>query len=89
MATFTINTTASQDICLKNVMGDPQEWSQNALNVRAKSAGDKIINNLISYCNANEIAIPVGRDAQILKADELGLVFDVSTSDGPASSSGE
>lgn len=81
MATFTITTTEAQDICLKNVMGNPQEWSQNALDVRAKNAGDEIINNLISHCNANDIAIPVGRDAQILKADELELVYDVSNNE--------
>ncbi|MDA9002747.1 hypothetical protein N9J19_00085 [bacterium] len=83
MATFTITTTEAQDICLKNVMGNPQDWSQNAIDVRAKSAGDKIITNLISHCNANEIAIPVGRDAQIIKADELNLVYDVSNNERP------
>ena len=74
MANYTITTTASEEIALSSVMGSAQDWLENAIQERARIAGDKIIENLISHCNANNIAIAVGRDAQITQANTLGLV---------------
>lgn len=79
MATYTITTTAAEEICLTNVMASPEDWAQNALSERARIAGNKIVADLVEHCNANSIALAVGRDAQIIQANTLGLVHDAST----------
>jgi hypothetical protein len=52
----------------------PQEWADNAVTNRARIAGDEIVAKLVTHCNENEIALAVGRDAQITQAFELGVV---------------
>ena len=37
-------------------------------------AGEEIVAKLVAYCNENEIALAVGRDAQITQAFDLNVV---------------
>lgn len=78
MADYTVTTTEAEEISLRSVMLDPEEWITNNLKDRARIAGDTIVKDLIDHCNANGLEIPTGRDAQILRANELGLVYIVT-----------
>lgn len=51
-----------------------QEWVDNAATNRARIAVDEIIQLLVAHCNANDIALAVGRDAQVTQAYALGVV---------------
>ncbi len=42
MATYTVTVNDAQDKALRHVMLDPQEWVQNAINVRATDAIEMI-----------------------------------------------
>jgi hypothetical protein len=42
MATYTVTVNAAQDKALRYVMLDPQEWVQNAIDVRATDAIEMI-----------------------------------------------
>ena len=80
MADYTISITDSELTALSTVMADPQEWAQHNLKERARLAMKPIIDNLIEHCNDNEIAIAVGKDAQIAQAQSLGLIHVVDSS---------
>jgi len=75
---ITITLTDTQVKSAETVMTDIQDWTQNAINVRAKRAQDNIIELLVSHCNENEIALGVGVDAQVQQAYDLGLVRALS-----------
>ena len=79
MANYTITTTDTEELILASVMGDPQEWLTNLIQEKARVKGDSIIANLVTHCNDNEIALAVGRSAQITQAQELGLISAAAT----------
>lgn len=74
MPTITINLTDTQLKGMEYVAPTPQEWAENAVTERARIANDEIVAALVAHCNANEIAIATGKDAQIAQAFELGVV---------------
>ena len=80
MADYTISITDTELTELSTVMADPQEWAQHNLKERARLAMKAIIDTLIEHCNDNEIAIAVGKDAQIAQAQSLGLIHVVDGS---------
>jgi|TARA_B100000035_G_scaffold282249_1_gene263686 exopolysaccharide biosynthesis predicted pyruvyltransferase EpsI len=51
-----------------------QDWADNALKNRARIAKEEIISLLVAHCNANDIAIATGEDAQVTQAYDLELV---------------
>ena len=53
----------------------PQDWADNAVTNRARIAIDEICGMLMTHCNDNEIAMAVGKDAQVAQAFELGVVM--------------
>jgi nitrogenase molybdenum-iron protein alpha/beta subunit len=80
MADYTITITDTELTALSTVMADPQEWAEHNLKERARLAMKPIIDSLIEHCNNNEIAIAVGKDAQIAQAQTLGLIHVVDGS---------
>jgi len=72
--TITIELTDTQFKGLEYAALSPQEWAENAVTERARIAGGEIVAALVAHCNANEIAIATGKDAQIAQAFELGVV---------------
>ena len=74
MVDITVTLTDSENKALGYAAFSQQDWADNALKERARRAGDEIIAKLVTHCNANEIAIATGRDAQINQAFELGVV---------------
>lgn len=75
MPSITIEITDTELKCMEYAAASPQDWADNAVTNRARIAGDEIVAALVAHCNANEIAISTGRDAQIAQAFELGVVM--------------
>lgn len=74
MANITVELTATQTKCLEYVANSVQDWADNALHNRARIAQDEIIAKLVEHCNANDVTIATGVDAQITQAYDLGVV---------------
>lgn len=84
MADYTITLTDGQIKAADYVMADIQSWVQNCINVRVGKAQKQIVDLLVDHCNANEIAIATGIDAQIQQAYDLELIqtlVDASSED--------
>jgi len=74
MPNITITVTDTEQKCLEYAALSPSDWADNVVKNRARIAKDEIIAALVAHCNANEIAIATGKDAQIAQAFELGVV---------------
>jgi hypothetical protein len=71
MPNITVTLTDTQNKCMEYAAADVQDWADNALHNRARIAQDEIIAALVAHCNANEIALATGSDAQVAQAFEL------------------
>ena len=74
MVDITVQLTDTQNKCLEYAAASVQDWADNALHNRARIAQEEIIAALVAHCNANEVAMAVGVDAQVAQAFELGVV---------------
>ena len=74
MTDYTVSLSDTQIKSLAYVGADPQEWMENAITNRARKATDEIVALLVKHCNANDIALAVGTDAQVTQAFDLGVV---------------
>ena len=74
MPSITIELTDTELKCMEYASNSPQYWADNAVTNRARIAGDEIVAKLVAHCNENEIALAVGRDAQITQAFDLNVV---------------
>ena len=75
MPNITVALTDTQNKCMEYAAADVQDWADNALHNRARIAQDEIIAALVAHCNANEVAIATGIDAQITQAFDLEVVM--------------
>ena len=74
MPNITVTVSDTQNKCLEYAAVSVQDWCENAIHSRALAAQDEIIAILVQHCNANDIAIATGVDAQIAQAYSLGVV---------------
>ena len=74
MATITIEVTATELKGIEYAAFSPTDWADNAVTNRANIAIDEICALLLTHCNTNEIAMAVGKDAQVTQAYTLGVV---------------
>ena len=74
MATITITITDTEKKCLEYITGSIEAWTDNAVTNRARIAKDEIIAKLITHCNANNIAMATGEEAQVTQAFDLEVV---------------
>ena len=74
MVDITVQLTDTQNKCLEYAAASVQDWADNALHNRARIAQEEIIAALVAHCNAEEVAMAVGVDAQVAQAFELGVV---------------
>ena len=79
MADYTITLTDTEVKSLKTVMVDIDEWVTNAATNRARIAKKDIIAKLVEHCNANDITIATGEDAQVTQAYTLNIVEEVTS----------
>ena len=71
---YTITLTDTEKKAMEHICADVDEWITNAATNRARIAIDEIVAKLVEHCNANDIALAVGRDAQVTQAYDLGVV---------------
>lgn len=69
MATYNVTVNDAQDKALRYVMLDPQEWVQNAINVRATEAIEKIAREEIDRKLAAGETISGTKEDIVLAAD--------------------
>ena len=74
MAEIKVTVTDTQVKCLEYAAYSVQDWSDNAIHNRARTAQEEIIAKLVAHCNANSIAIATGTDAQVTQAYTLKVV---------------
>ena len=74
MPDITVSLTDTQNKCMEYASVSVQDWADNALHNRARIAQEEIIAKLVAHCNANDIAIATGADAQITQAYTLKVV---------------
>ena len=74
MPDITVTLTDTENKALEYAAVSVQDWADNALTNRARIAKDEIIALLVAHCNANEVALAVGEDAQVAQAFDLGVV---------------
>ena len=71
---YTITLTDTEKKSMDYITTDINDWITNAAQNRARIAKDEIISLNTAHCNANDIAIAVGEDAQVTQAYDLGVV---------------
>jgi len=74
MANITVTLTDTQIKSLEYSAYSVQDWANNALQERARIAQEEIISKLVAHCNANDVAIATGVDAQVTQAYTLKVV---------------
>ena len=78
MVDITVTLTDTENKCMEYAAASPQDWADNALTDRARIAKDEIIAALVAHCNANDVAIATGEDAQVTQAFDLKVVKKAS-----------
>lgn len=76
---YTITLTTTEQKSLEYITPDVDDYITNFSTERARLAKLEIISLLVAHCNANDVALAVGEDAQILQAYELGVVSAASS----------
>ena len=71
---YTITLTDTEKKSMDYITTDIDDWITNAVNNRVRLAKEEIISLNTTHCNANDIAIAVGADAQVTQAYDLGVV---------------
>lgn len=71
---YTITLTDTEKKAMEHIAVNVDDWITNAATNRARIAIDEIVAKLVEHCNANDIALAVGRDAQVTQAYDLGVV---------------
>ena len=84
MPNITVALTDKQNKCMEYAAANVQDWADNALHNRARIAQDEIIAALVAHCNANEVAIATGVDAQITQAFDLEVVMTAAARNAAA-----
>ena len=87
MPDITVTLTNTENKCMEYAALSVQDWADNALKNRARIAKEEIISLLVAHCNANDIAIATGEDAQVTQAYDLELVKTAAARNAEVSSS--
>ena len=83
---MTVTLTDTQTKSLEYAAYSVQEWCDNVIHNRARLAQEEIIAALVAHCNANDVAIATGVDAQITQAYSLNIVATAKSIQDAASS---
>ena len=87
MADITITLTSTEEKCLQYAAASPADWIENLAQSRAMVAKKEIIATLVEHCNANDVQIATGEDAQVTQAFELKVVDTAANRNSAAESS--
>ena len=72
--TITLEITDTEYRCLEYIAAEPIDFIDNAATFRAHVAKEEILALLLAHCNANNITLATGADAQIEQAYTLEVV---------------
>lgn len=72
--TISITVTDTEMKALEYQAVSVQTWADNAIKNQARISKLEIVGKLVAHCNANDIALAVGEDAQVTQAYDLGVV---------------
>jgi hypothetical protein len=84
---YTLTLTPTEQKGMEYITSDVDGWITNVATDRARIAVLEIIEKLVVHCNANEIALAVGQEAQVTQAYELGVVLTVEDQNAAVTSS--
>jgi len=76
--TITVTLTDTETKCLEFAARSVSDWADNALKSRAEKAKVQIIEKLVAHCNANNVQLATGEDAQVAQAYTLGVVVSAA-----------
>ena len=82
---YTITLTDTEKKSMEYVALDVDDWITNAATNRARIAKEEIIALNTTHCNANNIQIATGEDAQVTQAFDLKVVKTAKERDEEAS----
>ena len=74
MPDITITLTDTQYKGLEYAAVSPQDWAENAITERCRTANDDIVDITVKHCLDNGIQIPATREAIVSYAFENGIV---------------
>ena len=75
MPDITVTISNTEQKCLQHDIADDLDvWADAIIKNKANVIKSQIIKMLVAHCNANDIAIATGEDAQITQAYDLGVV---------------
>ena len=75
---YTITLTETQQKAMEYITPDVTDWITNSATARADIAVNEVIGLLVTHCNDNNIALEVGKSAQVAQAYTLGVVAAAS-----------
>ena len=85
MTDYKVTLTDTEDKAMSYCSMSTQNWVDNALKNRARIAKEEIIALNTTHCNANNIQIATGEDAQVTQAFDLKVVKTAKERDEEAS----
>ena len=71
---YTITLTETEKKSMEYISHDVNDWITNFAKERARHAKNVILQLNLEHCNANDITLATGEDAQVLQAYDLGVV---------------
>jgi len=74
MAKYEIELSDTETKAMEYVCADTQKWTELTVKNRARISKDEIISANTAHCNANDIQIATGEDAQVTQAFTLKVV---------------
>ena len=72
-----VSLTDTENKSMEYAAKSVQDWADNDLKNRARVAKEEIIAKLVAHCNANDVTIATGEDAQVTQAFDLGVVLHI------------
>ena len=78
---YKIILTETEKLAMESITDNVFDWISNAATNRARIAKEEIISELVTHCNANEIALAVGEAKQVQQAYDLKIVSKLEEAD--------
>ena len=78
MPSYTVTVTDAQDLALNTQMVGVGTYINKVIESQAVFATQRIQDDLLKYCNTNNVAMAVGVDAQIQQAFNVGIAHTLT-----------
>ena len=78
MPNYTVTVTDAQDLALNTQMVGVGTYINTVIESQLVFAQQSIQNDLLKYCNDNNVAMAVGIDAQVQQAFDVGIAHTLT-----------